>query len=89
MLIPVRCFTCGTLIADKDVEYQKRIKAGENPKKVLDEMGVKRYCCRRMLTTSVCGTNYSMNSYDGLTAQRYCIPGMFYQIRSIILDGFK
>ncbi len=53
MLIPIRCFTCGTLIADKDVEYQEKIKAGENPKKVLDDLGVKRYCCRRMLMTSV------------------------------------
>ncbi|MDI1495549.1 MAG: DNA-directed RNA polymerase subunit N [Cenarchaeum symbiont of Oopsacas minuta] len=53
MLIPVRCFTCGTLIADKDAPYQSRIKAGEDPKIVLDSLGVKRYCCRRMLMTSV------------------------------------
>ncbi len=53
MLVPVRCFTCGKLIADKFVEYQTRIKSGEEPAKVLNSFGIKRYCCRRMLLTSV------------------------------------
>jgi DNA-directed RNA polymerase subunit N len=53
VLIPVRCFTCGNLIADKHEDYQNRIKSGEEPAKVLDSLGFKRYCCRRMLMTSV------------------------------------
>ncbi|MEW6043277.1 MAG: DNA-directed RNA polymerase subunit N [Thermoproteota archaeon] len=53
MLIPVRCFTCGNLIADRYEEYQNRIKSGEEPSKVLDSLGLKRYCCRRMMMTSV------------------------------------
>ncbi|HET8719415.1 MAG TPA: DNA-directed RNA polymerase subunit N [Candidatus Nitrosotenuis sp.] len=53
MLIPVRCFTCGNLIADRYEEYQNRIKGGEDPAKVLDSLGLKRYCCRRMMLTSV------------------------------------
>ena len=53
MLIPVRCFTCGGLIADKNTEYTSRVKAGEDPAKVLDSLGVKRYCCRRMFISSV------------------------------------
>ena len=53
MLVPVRCFTCGRLIADKYEDYQNKIKAGEEPIKVLDELGMDRYCCRRMLWTSV------------------------------------
>ncbi|WP_100183472.1 DNA-directed RNA polymerase subunit N [Candidatus Nitrosotenuis aquarius] len=53
MLIPVRCFTCGNLIADKYDDYQNRIKAGEEPVKVLDSLGLKRYCCRRMMLTTV------------------------------------
>ena len=53
MLVPVRCFTCGKLIADKYEDYQNKIKAGEEPIKVLDELGMDRYCCRRMLLTSV------------------------------------
>ena len=53
MLIPVRCFTCGALIADKNSEYTSRVKAGEDPAKVMDSLGVKRYCCRRMFISSV------------------------------------
>ncbi len=53
MLIPVRCFTCGNLIADKFDDYQTKLKAGENPEKVLDELQINRYCCRRMLLTTV------------------------------------
>ena len=53
MLIPVRCFTCGNLIADRHEDYQNRIKAGEEPGRVLDSLGLKRYCCRRMMLTSV------------------------------------
>ena len=53
MLVPVRCFTCGRLIADKYEDYQNKIKAGDEPIKVLDELGMDRYCCRRMLLTSV------------------------------------
>lgn len=53
MLIPVRCFTCGNLIADKNAEYTNRVKAGEDPAKVLDSLNIRRYCCRRMFISSV------------------------------------
>lgn len=53
MLIPVRCITCGKLIADKFEDYQNKIKAGEDTTKTLDSLGLERYCCRRMLLTTV------------------------------------
>ena len=53
MLIPVRCFTCGNLIADKFDDYQTKLKAGEDPEKVLNDLQINRYCCRRMLLTTV------------------------------------
>jgi DNA-directed RNA polymerase subunit N len=53
MIIPVRCFTCGSLIGDKWDEFAKRVKEGEDSGKVLDSLGVKRYCCRRMLLSHV------------------------------------
>ena len=53
MLVPVRCFTCGNLVADKFEEYQNRAKSGEDPAKILDSLGIERYCCRRMLLTTV------------------------------------
>jgi len=53
VIVPVRCFTCGNLVSDKFVEYQNKVKSGEEPAKVLDSLGIKRYCCRRMLLTTV------------------------------------
>ena len=53
MLIPVRCFTCGNLIADKFDDYQTKLKAGEDPEKVLNDLQINRYCCRRMILTTV------------------------------------
>jgi DNA-directed RNA polymerase subunit N len=53
MLIPVRCFTCGNLVADRFEDYQNKVRTGEDPAKVLDVLGIKRYCCRRMLLTTV------------------------------------
>lgn len=53
MIIPVRCFSCGFLVGDKWEDFAKRVKEGENAGKVLDDLGVKRYCCRRMLLSHV------------------------------------
>jgi DNA-directed RNA polymerase subunit N len=52
-MIPIRCFTCGKMIGDRFVEFESRVKAGEDAGKVLDELKIKRYCCRRMLISSV------------------------------------
>ena len=53
MIIPIRCFTCGKLVADKWEEFTERVKKGEDAKKVLDDLNLKRYCCRRMLITHI------------------------------------
>jgi DNA-directed RNA polymerase subunit N len=52
VLVPVRCFTCGNLIADKYDNYQTKLKIGEDPEKILNELKINRYCCRRMLVTT-------------------------------------
>jgi len=41
------------MVADKFEDYQNKIKAGEDPSKTLDSLGVERYCCRRMFLTTV------------------------------------
>lgn len=48
MIIPIRCFSCGKPIAQVWDEFKKRTEQGESPKKVLDELGLERYCCRSM-----------------------------------------
>ena len=52
-MIPVRCFTCGRVIGHLWETYARRVAAGEDPGKVLDDLGVRRYCCRRMLLSHV------------------------------------
>ncbi len=53
MIIPVRCFTCGKVVADKYEQFIREIDQGEDPAQVLDNVGLKRYCCRRMLLAHI------------------------------------
>ncbi len=48
MLIPVRCWSCGKVIAHKYQEYQNALAEGKDAGEVLDELGFNLYCCRRM-----------------------------------------
>jgi DNA-directed RNA polymerase subunit N len=48
MIIPVRCFSCGKPIGHLWEDYKKRVAAGEIPKKVLEDLGLERYCCKAM-----------------------------------------
>lgn len=50
--MPVRCFTCGKVIASVWEEYKRRVER-EDAGAVLDDLGVDRYCCRRMLLSHV------------------------------------
>ncbi len=49
MIIPIRCWSCGKPIAHLWEEYEERVAKGEDKKKVLDSLGLDRYCCRAML----------------------------------------
>lgn len=46
MIVNVRCWSCGKPIAQVYDEYKERVENGEDRKKVMDELGLKRYCCR-------------------------------------------
>ena len=52
-MIPIRCFTCGKLIGDKWEEWKKRLEEGEDPDKILDDLGLTRVCCRRMMVSHI------------------------------------
>jgi len=52
MIIPVRCFSCGKVVGSAFEAYQKRVKAGEEPERVLNSLGLERYCCRRMILSN-------------------------------------
>jgi DNA-directed RNA polymerase subunit N (RpoN/RPB10) len=71
MIIPIKCFTCGMVLADKyryylaevarkkmelnnkviylTPEFRDKTPEGE----VLDELGLKKMCCRRHILTHV------------------------------------
>ncbi|KAA0155377.1 hypothetical protein FNF27_02145 [Cafeteria roenbergensis] len=57
MIIPVRCFTCGKVIGNKYEKYMRMLdddeETGEPASRAMDELGLKRYCCRRMILTHV------------------------------------
>jgi DNA-directed RNA polymerase subunit N (RpoN/RPB10) len=70
MIIPVRCVTCGKMIADKWRYYQRKTastvvgdggradddespEAAARRRKAMDELGMIRYCCRRMFLGQV------------------------------------
>ncbi len=53
MIIPIRCFSCGRLIAHEFDEYVKRVAKKENPEKVMNDLGIRRYCCRRTIFSHV------------------------------------
>ena len=82
MIIPIRCFTCGEVTADKWIPYitaiqeeKTKINKDVDPKenyldlryidiknpqpeksiegKILDELGLHKYCCRRMMLGNV------------------------------------
>ena len=68
MIIPVKCFTCGKVLADKYLYYLREVnkESGENIKylteinvektiegKILDKLGLDKMCCRRHMLTHV------------------------------------
>jgi DNA-directed RNA polymerase I, II, and III subunit RPABC5 len=52
-MIPIRCFTCGKIIANKWETYKTHLKSGLSKADALDKVGLTRYCCRRMFLTHV------------------------------------
>ncbi|MBI2575353.1 DNA-directed RNA polymerase subunit N [Candidatus Woesearchaeota archaeon] len=48
MIIPIRCISCGKPVAHLWESYKDRLAKGEDRKKLLDELGLERYCCRAL-----------------------------------------
>jgi len=72
MIIPVKCFTCNTLLANKwntyKSEKEKLEKEKEESKlseqqyidktiKLFEKLGLKRYCCRMCIASTLDMTN--------------------------------
>ncbi|KAG4089139.1 DNA-directed RNA polymerase, subunit N/Rpb10 [Neocallimastix lanati (nom. inval.)] len=53
MIIPVRCFSCGKVIGNLWEKYLDLLQQEYTEGQALDALGLKRYCCRRMVLTHV------------------------------------
>jgi len=51
MIIPVRCLSCGKPVGGLWETFVNRVANGENAAKVLDDLGLERYCCRALFLT--------------------------------------
>jgi DNA-directed RNA polymerase I, II, and III subunit RPABC5 len=57
---PIRCFTCNKIIGNKWNKYRDLYQQMENEQNttltydsIMKELGISRYCCKRMFKTSV------------------------------------
>jgi DNA-directed RNA polymerase I, II, and III subunit RPABC5 len=53
LIIPIRCFSCGKLIAHIYEEYLELIEKGEPSEEAFKELGIERWCCKRMVVSHV------------------------------------
>ena len=53
ILCPVRCWSCGKPVAHLWQKYRERTAKGEDPGKVMTELGLERYCCRAVFMGNV------------------------------------
>lgn len=53
MMIPIRCFSCGKPVGHLWESFKERTNKGEENKKVLDNLGLERYCCRALFLGNV------------------------------------
>lgn len=53
MIIPVRCFTCGTVVGSAYETYKAAMDEGKDGKTALNATGLTRFCCRRMILSHV------------------------------------
>uniref|UniRef100_A0A0G4HWT0 DNA-directed RNA polymerases I, II, and III subunit RPABC5 n=1 Tax=Chromera velia CCMP2878 TaxID=1169474 RepID=A0A0G4HWT0_9ALVE len=51
MIVPVRCFTCGKVIGHLWDEWLQLLENEVPEGQALGRLGLKRYCCRRMILT--------------------------------------
>ena len=68
MIIPIRCYTCNKLIADKwdnpdKTGYLNLLQSGQTIEQALNTLGLTRYCCRRMIMGHIDLVNLTIKYY--------------------------
>lgn len=53
MIIPIRCFTCNKVIANKWKTYESLMNTKMSQDAIFEKIGIEKYCCKRMFVTHV------------------------------------
>ncbi len=53
MIIPIRCFSCNKPLGHLWEEYKEQVEKGDDAKKIMDKLGLERYCCRGVFLSQV------------------------------------
>lgn len=53
MIPPIVCYSCSKPLSEPYKDYIKRMQKGEDSKKILDSLNLKRYCCRSVIISTV------------------------------------
>lgn len=53
IMLPVRCFTCNKVIGNLWEKFLEQIQNGTTEEVALNNLGLRRWCCRRMLIAYV------------------------------------
>lgn len=48
MSLPVRCITCGKIVAHLEDEFNNMLNSGMNQGDATNKLNLLRYCCKRM-----------------------------------------
>lgn len=50
---PIRCYTCGKILGNKWICIGKYLQDKIPLKEIYEKIGIRRYCCKRIILTSV------------------------------------
>lgn len=61
---PIRCFNCGKILGNKWQTIDKLLGEGVKLKEIYEMINVIRYCCKRIIMTSVDIGEIEQQEYD-------------------------
>ena len=59
-MFPVRCYTCGKVLGNKEEIFKQKQDEGKSNPEIFKELRITRYCCKRIMTTSIDYTKYKL-----------------------------
>lgn len=59
MMLPIRCYTCGKVLANLTIPWTKHHQSGSDDwQPFFEKYNIKRYCCKRVLMAQVSDPNH-------------------------------